>query len=288
MEFSQNLLLPRSHQYAISDRMAIKISIVTPNYNGERFLEQALRSVAEQRDPQVEVESIVVDGESTDGSAAILRRHAGTLAQVIREKDRGPASAINKGLRAANGDILAWLNADDRYEPGALRRAAQCLARHPHRALCFGRCRIVDEQNREIRRAITRFKEAFFPVSCRWAIQTVNYVSQPAMFFRRAAFEQAGPLREDLTAAWDYEFLLRLWRRGGAARIPGGPVAAFRWHEQSISGRQFRRQFREEYQAAAADAGRFAPQTLLHLGVRAGIVAVYAAMARQRRHARRP
>jgi hypothetical protein len=82
-----------------------------------------------------------------------------------------------------------------------------------------------------------------------------------------------------MVAAWDYEFILRLWRCGNTVHIPGAPTAAFRWHEQSISGQNFRIQFQEEYEAARADAGRFSPQTLLHFFVRWGIVGIYSLMA---------
>ena len=143
----------------------------------------------------------------------------------------------------------------------------------------FGACRIIDETGQEIRQGITRFKEAFFPLSSRFTIQCLNYVSQPAMFFRRSALEAAGLLREDMVAAWDYEFLLRLWRQGGAVLAPGLPLADFRRHSGSISTRHFSVQFREEFAAAAADAGRLAPQTWIHWVVRWGIVGAYRLMA---------
>lgn len=265
----------------------MKFSIITPNRNGERYLEQTIRSVLAQRETGIEVEYLVADGGSTDGSLTIMDRYREQLDWVSSEPDQGPASAINKGLRRATGDVIAWLNADDLYYPGTLRRVAAALQARPAAALGFGRCRIIDEQDREIRRSITRFKEAFFPVSSRFTIQSINYVSQPAMFFRRQALEKAGLLREDLKAAWDYEFLLRLWQAGGATRIAGAPLAAFRWHEGSISGTHFRCQFQEEYEAAAADAGRFALQTLLHRAVRGGIVSIYTWMHKRRAHARR-
>ncbi|WP_420208613.1 glycosyltransferase family 2 protein [Candidatus Electronema sp. JC] len=259
----------------------MRFSIITPNYNGGRFLEQTLASVTAQTD--VGLEYIVVDGGSADDSHAIIARHADKIAKTIIEKDTGPANAINKGLAAATGDVLAWLNADDIYYPGALRRVREIFEQRPDAAICFGGCPIVDAQGQEIRAAITRFKESFYPVSSRFTYQCINYLSQPALFFRRSAFEQAGPLREDMTAAWDYEFILRLWRSGGAARVPGGPLAAFRWHEQSISSQHFARQFQEEYEAARADAGRLAPQTLIHFFVRWGIVGIYSLMARRRK-----
>ena len=257
----------------------MKFSIITPNKNGGRFLEEAILSVISQRESGVDLEYIVVDGDSTDDSLKIIRRYEKDISQIITKPDRGPVSAINKGLRLASGEIVAWLNADDRYHPGALKRVASVMAAHPGRALCFGACRIIDEEGREIRRGITRFKEAFFPLTSRFTIQCLNYISQPAMFFRRTALEAAGYLREDMIAAWDYDLTLRLWRQGGAVHAPSDPLADFRWHPDSISARKFAIQFKEEFDAAARDAGRLAPQTWIHSIVRWGIVGIYTLMA---------
>jgi glycosyltransferase involved in cell wall biosynthesis len=260
----------------------MKVSVVTPNYNGERFLEECIKSVLSQREPGVELEYIVVDAQSTDGSADIIRKYSSQITRVISEKDSGPANAINKGLKAAGGDILCWLNADDRYYPGALKRVIDVMSANRAAALCFGHCPIFDENGNEIRHGITRFKEFFYPLSSRFMIQCINYISQPATFFRRTAFEKAGFLREDLKGAWDYEFILRMWRHGGGVRVGNPPLAFFRWHESSISGQHFRRQFKEEWEAAVADAGRFSLQALIHLGVRWGIVWSYSLMAARR------
>lgn len=264
----------------------MKISIITPNRNGARFLEASVRSVLAQRVPGLEMEYLFYDGLSTDNSVALLEPYRGQIDRVVVEADRGPASALNKGLAATTGDVIGWLNADDLLLPGALQRVADTFARHPGRALAFGRCLIVDEAGREIRRGITRFKESFFPLSSRFTFQCINYLSQPATFFRRSAWERAGGVREDLKAAFDYEFFLRLWREGGAVRVPGPPLAAFRWHAASISSQHFERQFREEFEAARADAGTWSLQTLLHLGVRWGIVGSYTWMTRHQRAGR--
>jgi glycosyltransferase involved in cell wall biosynthesis len=257
----------------------MRFSIITVNKNGGRFLDEAIRSVIAQGEAGVELEYIVIDGGSTDDSLAIIKRYEREISRIISEPDSGPVAALNEGLRLASGEIIAWLNADDRYHAGALARVAATMAAHPEKALCFGACRIIDEAGREIRRGITRFKEAFFPLSGRFTIQCLNYVSQPAMFFRRSALAAAGPLKEEMVAAWDYEFLLRLWRQGGAALVPGPPLADFRRHSDSISTRRFAVQFREEFEAAAADAGRLAPQTWIHWVVRWGIVGAYRLMA---------
>jgi glycosyltransferase involved in cell wall biosynthesis len=261
----------------------MKISVITPNYNGEQYLEECIRSVISQRSDGIDLEYIVMDGGSKDGSLDIIRKYEPDISRAISEPDRGPTDAINKGLRLATGEIIGWLNADDRYYPGALERVVRVMTDHPSKALCFGHCPIINEEGREIRTGITRFKECFFPISSRFTIQCINYISQPATFFRRAAYEKAGPLREDLKAAFDYDFFLRSWRHGGAVCLDNPPLAAFRWHESSISGRQFRVQFKEEWDAAVRDAGLFSLQALLHLGVRWGIVLCYSIMADLRR-----
>jgi len=260
----------------------MKFSIITVNRNGARFLEEALCSVLSQRVPGVGLEYIVLDGGSTDGSLSILKRYESELAHLVCGPDGGPAAALNRGFSLATGEVIAWLNADDRYHPGALKRVAGTMSQNPDRGIAFGGCGIIDESGREIRKPITRFKEFFFPLSCRFAIQCLNYVSQPATFFRRRVLEEAGNLRTDLRAAWDYDLWLRLWRRRGAVRVPGAtPLADFRWHPGSISGTHFGTQFREEYEAAARDAGRFSPQALIHFGVHLGIIGAYRLMTRR-------
>lgn len=267
----------------------MRISVITPSFNSGSYIEATLSSVLAQRQAGgPEIEHIVVDGGSTDDTPAILERHRRQLSRLIIEPDGGPAEAINKGLHLATGDVLAWLNADDLYHAGALARVAAAIGRHPPRALCFGRCRIIDGEGREIRRGVTRFKNACHPFSCRPLIQTVNYVSQPALFFTRNAWRLAGDLRTDLSAAFDYEFLLRLWRHGGALRLGGAPLADFRRHATSISTRSFELQFREEWEAAAADSGRFSPQALAHALVRHGIVAAYRRMEGEPHEEERP
>jgi hypothetical protein len=160
-----------------------------------------------------------------------------------------------------------------------LARVAAAFEANPKASLCFGHCRIINEDDLEIRQAITKFKRLFYPLSSRFTIQCINYVSQPAMFFRRSAFSAAGPIREDLKAAWDYDLILRLWRQGDAIVIDDPPLANFRWHAQSISGQHFERQFAEELQAAQLDAGVLSLQSLLHWGVKWGIISIYKTMS---------
>lgn len=263
----------------------MKFSIITPNYNGGVYLEQTIQSVLEQR-KDVELEYIMVDGCSTDGSLDIIDKYRDDFTHCIIERDQGPADAINKGLGLATGEVVAWLNADDIYFPRTLARVRDAFEIAPKAAMCFGGCIIIDEKGEEIRDSITGFKELFYPLSSRFTYQCINYISQPALYFRTDTVKKAGLLRQDMVAAWDYEFILRLWRYGNGQRIKGQPLSAFRWYGQSISGKNFHTQFKEEYEAAKEDAGKFSLQTVLHLFVRWGIVGIYSAMLmlREREH----
>ena len=258
----------------------MKISILTPNYNGGRWLARGMDSVlAQELAPGDELEYLFLDGGSTDDSLQIAEARRGRLAALVSEKDAGPADALNKGFRLATGDLIGWLNADDVYRPGALAKAIAAAKAHPEAAFFFGKCRIVDENGGEIRGFPTLVKNACFPFSSRFLIQCINYVSQPSSWFRRSALLAAGGgLRTDFKAAWDYDLTLRLWKQGGGVRIAGGPLADFQWHPGSISGTHYERQFAEEWRAAAEDAGKYSVQAALHWCVRHGIVACYRIM----------
>ena len=260
----------------------MKITVVTPNFNGEAFLEACIQSILAQRAEGIDLQYIVMDAGSTDGSLAILERYRDQIDLIHSGPDDGPADAINKGFKHASGELLAWLNADDLYHPRALARAIEAFETNPKAAICFGHCPIIDPMGNEIRKPITRFKECFYPLSSRFTFQCINYISQPAMVFRRTAWEQAGPLRTDLHAAWDYDLVLRLLHHGRATRLHRPPLASFRWTPHSISGSSFRTQFREEYEAAIQDAGGASIQGLLHLMVWGGIIGAYSLMEKQR------
>lgn len=261
-------------------RRPLKITIITPVLNGGRFLDECLQSVRAQRAAGGAIEHIIVDGGSTDDSLARARMTADTDTRIMTAGDSGPAAAINWGIRAARGEIIGWLNADDRYHPGALARVMDCFAQHPKAGTCFGRCRIVNEAGVEIRRPITRFKELFLRRPSLFTIQCLNYVSQPATFYRREILERLAGLREDLRAAYDYDLLLRAWRAAPVLFMSDAPLADFCWRPDSISGREYPLQFREDLAAAIRSAGRFSAQALIHRAVRWGIVGVYSVLNR--------
>lgn len=181
-----------------------KISIVTPSYNQGEFLEKTITSVLEQGYPRLEY--IVIDGGSSDGSADIIRRYAERLTYWESEKDRGQSHAINKGFARATGDILGWLNSDDRLEPGALFTVAEAAAANPDVGVFVGAGRKVDRDGHE-----SYYKEPrdlSFEGLCRW--MDGNNFMQPSCFFRKAIWDACGPLDEDVHIALDVDLWLRM------------------------------------------------------------------------------
>ncbi len=251
----------------------MKISIVTPSYDQAEFIERTIESVLSQRG-DFELEYLVVDGGSTDGTLDILRRHEGRL-RFVSEPDRGQSDAINKGFRMATGEVLAWLNSDDTYEPGALAAVAAALRTA---RWCFGECRIVDERDREIRRLVSRYKSW---VSRGFTLRRLlgrNFVPQPATFFRRDLLDEVGPIDESLHYAMDYDLWLRFARVVPPAFL-ARPLASFRWHGGSKTGARYRIGARECLEIArrrARDGERAA--LLVHRLHYLGQLAIYGAL----------
>ena len=202
------------------------VSIVTPSFNQARFLEQTLRSILDQDYPRFEC--IVVDGGSTDGSQEIIQRHAPRLAHWVSEADLGQADAINKGFALAHGEIFAWLNSDDTYNPGALSEAVEYLTAHPEIGMVYGNAYYIDSEGRRIGRYPARL------TNYQGLRRGVNNITQQAMFFRSNLWRMVGPLDPSFYYAMDYDLWVRI-----AAITPiafdSRYWANFRLHEESKS-----------------------------------------------------
>ena len=199
-----------------------RVSIVTPSYNQARFLEQTIQSVLGQDYPNLEY--FVMDGGSTDGSLEIIQRYAPRLAGWVCEKDRGQTDALNKGFARATGQILAWLNSDDTYEPGAVSAAVAALTSRPDAAAIYGEANFIDENGR----VIGRFPAAQtdLPRLRRGYV----HVPQQATFFRGDLWRAIGPLDPSFYFAMDYDLWVRLAKRGPLIYLPGQVWANFRLH----------------------------------------------------------
>jgi glycosyltransferase involved in cell wall biosynthesis len=225
----------------------MKISIITPSYNQVNFLQETINSIKNQ-EVNALVEHIIVDGGSTDGSVELLKS-LGDQIRWISEPDRGQADAVNKGIRMASGEIIGWLNSDDLYLPGALQAVAEYFNDHPESRWVYGRCRIVDSAGKERWTWITRYKNARLRKFTLDKLLRENFISQPAVFFRKDLFEESGMLNLDLHYAMDYDLWLRFGRITPAGVIPGN-LASFRRHGSSKSETGFRDQFFEQYAVA--------------------------------------
>jgi glycosyltransferase involved in cell wall biosynthesis len=200
------------------------VSVVTPSFNQGSFIAETISSVLGQDYPFIEY--LVVDGGSTDDSLDILR-NLGEHVRWISEPDRGQADAINKGWRRTRGDVVAWLNADDLYRPGAVARVVAFLCDHPDVDLVYGDCDYIDKRGGVVGRHPTRPADIVDLLA-----SAVNFIPQPATFLRRRVFETVGGLDENLHYVMDFEYWLRVGIQRRIAYMPGC-LAGFRWHEDS-------------------------------------------------------
>jgi len=175
-----------------------KVSVVTPSLNQAAFLEQTLLSVLGQCYENLEY--IVVDGGSTDGSVEIIRRYADRLTWWVSEPDKGQASAINKGFSRATGDILCWINSDDFYFPGVFHHVAELLSKEPD--LIYGRCFSFGEGGG---RCLVNNPPDAEQLRLDWEPALV----QPSVFWTRDLWRRTGPLDESLHYGFDWEWFRR-------------------------------------------------------------------------------
>ncbi|MEX2252535.1 MAG: glycosyltransferase family 2 protein [Thermoleophilaceae bacterium] len=222
------------------------ISVITPCLNAVGTIEETLASVRGQ-DYDGGVEHLVVDGGSTDGTLAILERAEGI--RFTSGPDSGRPDAANKGTAIASGEIVGFLNADDRYEPGALAAAGAAFAASPDADWVTGYCRIIDAGGEEIRKPVTAYKNALLRHFSLPLYLTQNFVSDPATFVRRTALAAAGPLDERYVISHDYDLWLRLARRGDPV-VLRRYLAGFRMAEGSLSMAGFELQFSEHAEVA--------------------------------------
>jgi glycosyltransferase involved in cell wall biosynthesis len=198
------------------------VSIVTPSFNQALYLEDTIRSVLEQDYPRIEY--MVVDGGSVDGSVDIIKKYADKLAWWTSDVDKGQTDAINKGYEHAKGQILAWINSDDTYEPGAVSAAVKYLQEHPEFGMVYADCNFINEKGQVIGKfgaSQTDYKRLR---------RGYVHIPQQTMFFRAGLWHAVGPLDPSFYFAMDYDLWTRIASRAEIKYLSGQTWANFRIH----------------------------------------------------------
>ncbi|MBN4071811.1 glycosyltransferase [bacterium AH-315-F18] len=194
-----------------------RLSVVTPTFNGAEFIEDAIHSVLDQK--YSDLEYIIVDGGNDTETPDIVRRF-GDRVKYIREPDGGQSDAINKGFAAATGDVLAWMNADDYYVPGAVAKAMARFEADPQLDVFYGDAIFTDRQGQFL-----RYFSEVEPFNVHRVVSCSNYICQPTTFFKRSAFEKVGPLDTDLNFVMDWDLWSRFALAGCRFHYEAEPIA---------------------------------------------------------------
>lgn len=209
-----------------------KISVITPSYNQAEFLERTICSVLDQNYPNLEY--IVIDGGSTDGSVDIIRRYADRISYWVSEPDSGQSNAINKGLKMATGEWVGWQNSDDIYYPGAFDDLSRAASVQSNVDLVIGNINLIDQYD-GVLRDIHYVKPSYGALLAEGMVLT-----NQAAFWRRGVHQEIGWLNESLHYSFDYEWFLRLTenRKGTSVnKIWGG----YRLHDATKTSTQNQR-----------------------------------------------
>ncbi len=198
------------------------VTIVTPSYNQAEYLEETILSVLGQTYKNIEY--ILIDGDSQDGTLEIIKKYEKKLTRWISEKDKGQTDAINKGFALANGDILGWINSDDTLLPNAVEEAVAFLQANPRIGLVYGDANYIDENSS----VIGSFPAAQTDLSK--LRRGYVHIPQQASFFRKNLWDQVGPLDDSFFFAMDYDLWTRLAAISELKYIPGSLWANFRLH----------------------------------------------------------
>lgn len=227
----------------------LKISVVMPSFNGVNYIERAIKSVVTQDYPNFEL--FIKDGGSKDGSVEVIKHYAKKYPKKIKwisEKDQGQSSALNLGISKVNGDIIAWLNCDDVYKPGTFKVVAKYFSNNPDKMWAFGKCDIIDSEDREIRKLITEYKNFWLKRYSYNSLLVLNFISQMGVFWRKE-IKKTSLLDPKQFYVMDYDNWLRLGKKYNPGFIDRY-LASFRIIPSSKSSTGFVKQFQDELEVS--------------------------------------
>lgn len=232
-----------------------KISIITPSFNQAKFLIKTIESVASQ-DGDFKIEHIVMDGGSTDESVQVLQEYEKQLKNSDKvtfiwksEKDKGQSDAINKGLKLATGDLIAYLNSDDTYCDYAFINVIKAFESNPNGLWASGYCHIIDENDHLIQPSITRYKNLWLNHYSYKTLLVLNYICQPATFWKKEVVDKIGLFNEDYHYTMDYDYWLRIGKDNPLV-VVNKYLANFRIHGTSKGKTAYIKQFDQDFEVA--------------------------------------
>lgn len=203
------------------------VSIITPSWNSADYIEQTILSVSGQTYPRIE--HIVIDGGSTDGTLEIIKRYEDDIARWISEPDGGMYQAINKGMKAASGDIVAYLNSDDLYFPNTIEKVVELFRIHQDADLLYGDLDVIDQHGQHMYTQKYPSYDWLRFTSSKYAM-----IGQPAAFWKRSLWDKAEGFDENMKMAADFDFFVRAGRVGKMQHVRD-VLAAFRLHPGSLT-----------------------------------------------------
>jgi glycosyltransferase involved in cell wall biosynthesis len=211
----------------------VKISLITPCRNAERYIEQTIQSVLAQEG--VDLQYFIQDGASTDGTIDVIRRYESKLAGWASEKDSGQPDALNKAFQRCTGEIAGFLNADDVLLPNALATVAGAFAEHPEADLVYGEVEWIDSEGKvsgSHAGQISSLEEILNIYDVWWAKR--QWV-QPEVFFRRSFTQRVGPFDSSYDLVFDYDYWVRCFRAGARVHRVPAKLVQFRLHPNQKS-----------------------------------------------------
>ncbi len=236
-------------------KIAPKITIITPSFNQGRFIEQTIKSVVSQSYPNIEY--LIFDGGSTDDSLSIIKRYAKKYPFIKwqSEKDKGQVDAINKGLKKASGDIIAYINSDDYYTSKSFQKVANFFNKNQQKNWLVGNCLVTEKKLRW-----TFYLKSIWPIDRHLVfLEIFNTINQPSLFLRKELVNRVGLFNEKYHYAFDYDYWLRCTKYGLPGRIKD-PLSVFRIHNDSKGNTGYRKQFTEDIKIAK----NFSKNPLVH------------------------
>lgn len=228
-----------------------KISIVIPSFNKNVYIEETLESIIRQKYPNLEV--IIQDGGSTDGTLEAIKKYAKKYPEIISwqsKKDKGQVDAINKGLKKTSGDIVTYINADDLYEKDALLKTGEYFANNSKTLWLAGKGRVIDKNGKKIARLVSSYKNLLLKVNNYRLLLVVNYLMQPSVFLSRRVYEGHGGFEGLGRSVMEY----KKWLQIGKEQMPyvlDEYLSSFRVTGGTISSTLFKFVLAKDYKIAA-------------------------------------